>query len=204
MRPLGSWVRTGSSDSSGYAFVVAGFVLVRLVCPCAPWESLGTFGFVWFVQVRPWNPWVHSGLSGSSGCSLDVAGFIRVRLGVPLASIGFVRVLPGGRWVLSGSFTFVLFVWVCPSVCCVRSGSSGSFRCAMGVVGFFRVRLVRLNSPWGSLGSFRFVWFVRVRSGFGRVHQVRSSAPWRSLSSSRCALAVTAFVRVRLFLQGAP
>ena len=35
LRFVGRWVNTGSSCSSGYALVVFGFVVVRLVRPCA-------------------------------------------------------------------------------------------------------------------------------------------------------------------------
>ena len=40
----GRYVRMGTSGSSRYALVVAGFILVGLVRPCAPWGSLGSFG----------------------------------------------------------------------------------------------------------------------------------------------------------------
>ena len=79
----------------------------------------------------------------------------------------------------------------------VRSNSSGKPRCALGVTG---IRLVRLGPPWGSLGSFGFVWFVTLRPGvrsgssgmsvctlgvvgFDLVCLVRPGAPWVSLSS---------------------
>ena len=47
MRPVGVWVCSGSSGSFGYTLVVAAFVLVRLVRPCAPWGLLGSFRLVW-------------------------------------------------------------------------------------------------------------------------------------------------------------
>ena len=95
----------------------------------------------------------------------------------------------------------------------------------LGIAGLFWVHLLR--SAWGSLGSFGFLWLVRVcrvgrlvRSGspssFGSAlcsfpflwfvwerpgnHCVRSS----SSCSSGCAVGVAGFVRVRLLSPFAP
>ena len=69
----------------------------------------------------------------------------------------------------------------------VRLGSSGLFSCALGVVGFVRIPLVPFGAPWLSLGSFRFIWIVRVGPG-GRW------VPMDSSGSSGSALGV---IRVR-------
>ena len=95
---------------------------------------------------------------------------------------------PGYRWIHTGSFS--------------------SVRCALGVVGFIRVRLVPSGALWGSLdscgsfGSSKVVWFIREHPGgvefmrvFGivRGRWVHSSAPWGSLGSS----GVVGLTRVR-------
>ena len=51
-----------------------------------------------------------------------------------------------------------------------QSGSFGSFGRTLGVVGLIRVRIVHSGVPWGSLGSFGFVWFIRAHPGCDRVH----------------------------------
>ena len=66
--------------------------------------------------------------------------------------------------------------------------------CAIGVA---RVCFVPAGAPWESLGSFGFVWFVRVCSG-GRY--IRSG----STGSSECALCVERFVRIGLVSLGTP
>ena len=80
---------------------------------------------------------------------------------------------------------------------CVRSGSSGSSVCARGVAGFFQVRLVRSGMPRGSLGSFGFIWIVRMRH-VGRWVRFHASG------TSECVLVVAGYVWVRLFRAGAP
>ena len=65
------------------------------------------------------------------------------------------------------------------------------------VAGFVRFGLVRPCTLWGSLGSYWFVWFVRVRPG-GRLFFSDSSASFES------ALGVAGFVRVRLVCSGSP
>ena len=58
-------------------------------------------------------------------------------------------------------------------------------------------RLISLGAPTMCLGSFMFVWLVRVRPG---CHWVRSG----SSGSSGCALCVAGFVGVRMDSSGAP
>ena len=52
---------------------------------------------------------------------------------------------PGGRWV--------------------RSGSSSSSGCALGVAGYVQLRRLRQGERWFSLTSFWFVLFVRLLPG---------------------------------------
>ena len=127
--------------SSGCALGVAGLVRFGLGRPCTSCGSLGSLGFVWFVQVR-----------------LGVAGFIWF--------LWFVQVRPGGRLLRSVSFRSVV-------------GVVGIVQVRLGVAGFVWVPLVRMDALWGSwvssgssgsfacalglLGSFGFVWIVRVR-----------------------------------------
>ena len=152
--------------------------LVRLVRPGAPWVSLGSIGFVWFVRIRPCGRWVRSGSSCSSGCALGVAGFLLVRLvssGVPwvsLSSYGLIWIHPRGCWIRLGSLACALAV-------------------ALAVAWIFRVCLVRVGAHQGLLGSFRFVWFLWVSPGCFRVR-------FGSSGTSGCALGVAGFVRVRL------
>ena len=53
-------------------------------------------------------------------------------------------VRPGAPWL---SFRFILFTQIHPGCRSVRSGSSGSFLCALMVAGFVRVPLVRFRAP---------------------------------------------------------
>ena len=260
--PRGRWIRSSSICD----LCVAGFARVRLVRPGSPWGSMCSFGFVWFVPVRPWGLSVRSGSSGSSQCVLGVAGFFRFRLvrrGAPwrsLGSFGFVwfvtmalgvtrfdrlrMVRPSAPLRSLSSIRCVWFVLVRPGGLWVRSDSSCSSGCALGVlefvwvrlvhpgakwwvVEFVRVHLVCPGAPWTSVGSFGFVWFVRVcpgcrwvRSGssalsgcalvvadFMLVCLLRPFAPWRSLGSSgsfRCAQAFAGCCRVRMVRPGAP
>ena len=62
---------------------------------------------------------------------------------------------------------------------------------------FFMVRLVRPGAPWGSLCSFRFVWFVQVHTG-GRLFRSGSSAMFWSTQG------VDGFVTVRFVRMHAP
>ena len=119
------------------------------------------------------------------------AGF-RVRSITPWVCL-VRRVRPGVRWVRLGSSVF----------------SGCAFRSALRVAGLFRVLLVRPGAPRGLLGSFGFVWLVRVRpvgclvlsgwssfgstlrvAGFGRVRLVCSSVPRGSLGSFGLVLLV--------------
>ena len=84
----------------------------------------------------------------------------------------------------------------------------------MGVARFVQVRLVRPGAPLAYLGSFGFVFFVRLFRcvyygshgssgwalgfhGFVRVCQARAGVLWRLLCS-------ITFVRVRVVRPGAP
>ena len=180
--------------------------------------------FVWFAWVRPLCRWDLLCLSDSSVCALKSFRFV-VRSGdrlVPLGSfgsygrtlevVGFDWVLllrPGTPWGSLYSSGFVCFLWVCTGIATVVRG------------------LVRKGEPLGSQGSFRFVWFARVRPGgrwgssgssclFGFTLMVNgfllvrldcSGAPWWSLGSFsfvRVRPRVDGFIWVRLFRLGAP
>ena len=178
------WVHASASSSCGLG--VAGFARVCLVRPGAPSGSLGSLWFDLFVRVRDGGRMVDSGSSCSSGCSLGVAVVVRVRQACPDAP----------SWAL-GSFAFVSFVRLCSPDREVRRGSSGSSRCTHGVVGFFLVRLVlsvcslavagfflaRLVRPGALWGSFRHVWFIKMRPGGTGFVWARSRAPQWSLGS---------------------
>ena len=152
--PAAAW----RSTTSGCCLVVAGFVQFGLVRPCtpsgslgssgfcpgAPWVSLGSFWFVWFVRVRPGVRLVHSGLSALFRSALPVARLFQVRL------VCLCR--PRG---LLGSFGFFLFVWMRPDCRCVHASASSG--CGLWVTWFV------LDAPCVSLGSFALVWFVRER-----------------------------------------
>ena len=104
----------------------------------APWVSLVSFWYFWFVRVHPWRRlvrsgatasferprgrWVRSGSSGSFGCAPGVAWSVQFRL---------VRL--DALWGSLGSFCFVCLRHVCR---CVSLGSSRSCGCALAVAGF--------------------------------------------------------------------
>ena len=116
-------VRLVNSGSFDCTLGVAGFTRGCLFHSGAHCGSLGSFGVARFIRVRP-------GI---------IVGFIRVLWfhacapSGPLGSfgfVGFIRMRAGGYLVHSGS----LDSFGCPC------GSFGSFRCALGVVGFIRGR----------------------------------------------------------------
>ena len=115
---------------------VAWLVWVRLVCPGAPCDSLGVIfcltGGYGFALCVAWFFWVRLVSLGTIG----ISGFLRVHL-----------VCPDALWGSQGSFGFVWIVHVRTMGRWVGSGSSGSCRCAWGVAGFFRARLVRPGAP---------------------------------------------------------
>ena len=197
-------VLSGSSDSSGCALGVSGFVRFGLVRPGSPWDSLGSFGFVWFVRL---GPGVLCVLSGSSGSFLSALGalslfgyvwFIRMhptglllRCGQVDAGFFFVRLVRHGVPYFSlGSFRLLRFIPVGPGV--------------TRIVSFLRVRTRGLRNLWGISGSFRnalgVAGLVLGLSGlfapevarFVRARLIRLAVPCVSLSS----FALVWFVRV--------
>ena len=119
---------------------------------------------------------------GQSAYIPTLSEFHLVQMGRGLGVVGFIRAYAGGRPVHSGA------PWV----------SLGSFRQALGVVGFIRVGGVRrrgrrVNSgsfgraPCGRKvhtgahrGSLGFVVFIRASPGGQRVN---AGVPWGSLGS---------------------
>ena len=106
---------------------------------------------------------------------------------------------PEGRWVhgtaSSGCGLVVRSGSSGSYGCTVRfavflSGSTGVLGCTLGVAWIVQVRLVRLGAHLGSLGSFGFIWFVRVCPCDRWVR-------FRSFSTSECALRFICFVAVR-------
>ena len=135
---------------------------------CSSVSSECALGFFGLVLVRPGTAWGSLGSSGSSGSralgGAEFDRFCRVHLGVPRGLLGsssgsfvFVRLVrPGAPGWSLGSFVFVGFR-VRTRCRWIRSGSSGSSGCALGVSGIFGVPLFRSGEPWMSLGSFSFV-----------------------------------------------
>ena len=167
----------------------------------APWWSLGSFGVVGFIlECRR----VHS---RSFRCALGVIAFIRgrwVHSGAPSRSSGvfrFIRVRRGCRLVHSetlGSFWctlgFVLLIrgrWVNSGA---PWGLSGSFGCALGVVGFIRCHL---DAPWGSSGAPWWTSGSLGVDGFIRVRTVGRRVQWGPFGSFGDALAVVGVIRGR-------
>ena len=186
---------------------VANFVMIRLVRPGAPCESVCSFGFAsgcalrvaGFVRLhlcRLGAPCVRSSSSGTSVCDLAAALFCRVPSRSSGSSVcalevaGVCLVLLGTPWKSLGSLGFVLFVGVRFGGRWVRFRSSGR------ALVFLCVRLVR---PGGRCFCFRsFCTFQCTLVVVGRVrpggHLVRSG----SSASFVSALGVARFVRVRL------
>ena len=158
-------------------------------------QLLGSFRFVWFVRCAL----EFAGFGGSLG----FFPVRLVRLGAAYESLGYFWVrlfLSGAPLGLLGSFRFVWFVRVRPGGRWVLSGLTCSYGCALKVAGF-----MGLLSPVAarvSMGSFVFVWFIRFRL-------VHPGAPWDrcffpgASGSSTCALGVDWLVRVRLPRTGA-
>ena len=97
--------------------------------------------------MHPGGRWVNLGSSGSSGCTLAVARFVwvpLVPLGEPWRSF---LVSASGSWMSLGSIGFVWFVRVCPGGHWILPGSSCSCGCVLCVAGFSRARLVRPDAP---------------------------------------------------------
>ena len=140
-----------------------GVCRVRSVHSRAP---CGSFGIVWFIDSRPGVRRVLSGAFGPFPCALRVVWIVRVPLlhfRAPWGSsgsFGCVRPIPERlkcRRVRlahsrtpsgsSGSFGCVRSIPMRPGSRRVRSCAFGPFSCALGVVGFVRVRLVHSRSP---------------------------------------------------------
>ena len=146
--------------------------------------------------------------------------------GCALRFAGFMGLLPPvAAWESLGFFVFVSFILVRLGCRLVSSGSSASFKSALGVAGFFQFHLVRSGAPWGCwvrsvsccshgcalrvaefiwvgslrpvVGSFGFDWCVRVRAGCHVVHFVSSRSSWY-------ALGIYWFVSVGLVHPSAP
>ena len=95
------------------ALAVFGFIRGLWVHSGSPWESFGSSVVVSITRVRPGGRWIHTWTLGSLVFAMGVAmlspirafgyscvaGFAPVRPGV----VVLTRVLPGGRWVYSGS-----------------------------------------------------------------------------------------------------
>ena len=105
MQRGGRWVHLEKLGSFGCNLRVAGFIRVRWVHSCSPWESVASFGV------------------GSFGYALGVVEFIGVR---------WVHLLT--HWLSLGSFGVVGFVRVRPGGRYVHSRLLGSFGCALVVV----------------------------------------------------------------------
>ena len=174
----------------------------RLVHSGAPWLLSGSFGVVGFIQVRPGCRRIHSWALGSFCCTLGVVAFIGGRwvqsatldlFVCALVVVGFIRgrsIHSGAQWVSLRLFGDVGFIQVRPGGhwviqvsaggCRVHSGSLGSFRCTLGIVGFIWGRWVQLGTPFelsGTLGSsLGVVVFIRGR-------WVLSSVLWGSMGS---------------------
>ena len=145
------------------ALGVVGLIIVRCVHLGALWLSSGSFEFVGFIPARSVGNRVHSGSLSSFGaprvslgsitCTLGVVGFIRVvdfigvHSGAPLCSFRLaLGVIPGS---FGRALEIVRFIQV-------HSGapleSEGSYRRALGVVGFISFLWVYLGEPLGSEG----------------------------------------------------
>ena len=114
--------------------------------------------------------------------ALGVVGFIWCRwvhLGAPWGSlrssvdVGFTRVRPGVRWV--------------------HPGSLRSLRCALGVVGFIRGRLVHSRAHTDGVVFMRVVGSSDV-VGFTLVHHGGHSVHPESLVSRGCAFQFDGFI----------
>ena len=85
----------------------------------------------------------------------------------------------------SGSLGYICIIKGFPRGHRVQSGWIRSFPPVSGVDRFIRVRLVYSGTPGRSIGSFVFVWFIRLRAAevvrFIQVRLVDSRAPkWSS------------------------
>ena len=75
-------------------------------------------------------------------------------------------------------------------------GWLGSLGSALVGVGFFQGCWVHTGAPWGLLGSFSVVGFIRVRRGGGWFIQVFPGGRWVNSGLLECALGVFGFKRV--------
>ena len=170
------WVRCGGRPvrsvclgSLGCAPVVVSFARNLWVFWEAHWDSQGSFRFAGFIGVRPGGRRVRSGLQDSFGAPLRSSGLFAVTGFI--SAVGVVRFGRCRSWGRR-----------------VRSRSLGSFRLALGVVGFGWCRWLHWDAPWGTSASLVVAWFIVVRPGD---RQIRSG----SLSSLGCALGIFGIVR---------
>ena len=216
--PSGRRISSGLPSLSSCALGFAGIVRVRLVplrfvgfLQVRPWGSFG------FIRARPCR-WVRFGLFGTYGCVFGAIGIFRCVCFV-CVRVRFAYVRSCTTWVLLNSFGYICFfregsggLWVSLCSCgwfvLLRSGVSlglftferpweswirlHSFGCALGVAGSVRVRLVRLDAPSGSLGSFEFVSSDQLRPVYHRLLSGSSG----SSGSSGYAMGVAGFFRV--------
>ena len=147
--------------------------------------SLGSLGFIGFIRARLGGGSVTFVTLGWFGRILVVVVFIWAHIRFYLGSLGlFERVLLGTQLGSSGSFGFAGLIRARPGVRRVYSGSFGSFRRSLGVVGVLWARWVHLYAAWRSSGSFGFVVFNRGRPGGRWVHSSAASV-W--LGSFECS-----------------
>ena len=160
VRPGGRRVRSGAISPFPCAMGVVGFHQVRSVHSRTSWRWSWSFGSVPSISVLHWVRRVRSGAFapfrapwGSLGCIGSIPlcpTYRRVRSVHSRA--------PSGS---SDSFVCILFIPVRPAdrraLSRVLSAhyrapwcAFGQFRCAVGVVGFVRVRSVHSRASWGS------------------------------------------------------
>ena len=170
----------GSLGSSRFTLLVIGFICDRSVNLGSPLTTSGSFSVVAFIRVHPVCRWVHSSVPWGSSGSFGIVGYIRVH--------------PEGRSL--SSFGVVRYIRVPPGCRRVHSGSLGTSRCTLGIMGSFAVVAFIQMRHWGrrvvcgSLCLFVCVLGVVVLIQGRWEH---SGGPW--LSSGSFGLAD--FIRVR-------
>ena len=169
MRPGCRRVQSGSLSSLGCALGAVRFILVRYAHWGTPWQLSGSSGVAVPAAVRPGSRQVHRDSLGSLECNLGEDWFIQVLWdqwdtpsvpscpsGAPWMSSGSSVVAGfngGALWGSSGSSGVAGLTEVHPAGRWVHQGSLHSLGCALGVVGFIRVRWVHWDTPWVPSGS---------------------------------------------------